>query len=69
MKEIKEKDLVIGEVYADSKYDSVFLRYVGINEDNDPLFEYVSGVDTYYTEPFGSIGFKSNPNETWYTND
>ena len=66
--EVKDKDLVVGEVYCDisnttSEY-ATFLRFVKLDERDSPRFEYVSGMGDYLTDHEGHIGFISG--ETFY---
>jgi hypothetical protein len=65
MKEIKNKDLVIGEVYADLKKNSTFLRYEK-SDDYGDYFSYVSGRNCYITDTNGFIVFGLG--ENYYQN-
>lgn len=69
MEKILEKNLVVNEVYADDIGDPIFLKYMGIDNNNDPYFEYVSGSNYYLFSENGYIEFISRPNRKWYKKD
>lgn len=60
MKATLAKDLVIGKIYGDYRFidkDSAFLKFKGLDNDNDLLFEQVGGVNRYNHDEDGTVGF------------
>ena len=59
--EVQDEDLVVGEVYCDTKFPqnprSAFLRFVKYDKHGSPRFEFVSGMGGYLIDHEGYIGF------------
>lgn len=69
MKPIQRKDLVIGEVYADTthKEDITHLQLIEKDEEENELrFKYVSGSQSYIENEEGLIIFIYNDNDPFY---
>ncbi len=64
---IYRNDLKVGKLYSDipNEEGSTILEFVELDEDESPMFKYVSGVKSYL-ELDGLIGFNPLANDEFY---
>lgn len=76
MKEVKAKDLIIGEIYSDidpfeAKAEPTILKFLG-REEGTVFFSYFSGDDVYLSSnhpEFGDVIYFSDNNDSFYKID